>query len=396
MRLGAVLAASALALALAATVAAVLADDAGAGDGGFAWALPEWMPAPPVPDDNPMSAAKVDLGRHLFYDARLSADRTIACASCHVQGLAFTDGRQTSIGAHGVVGPRNAPSIANAAYFPTLTWANPNFTRIELQVLAPLFGTEPLEMGSGGREDEIFARLAADPYYAEAFALAFPDRPHPDLFTVTRALAAFVRTIVSLDSPFDRALYGRDGTAITESAKRGLALFFDHRLECYHCHSGVLFTDTVQASTMPYPEIAWHNTGLYNLDGAGAYPPGGRGLHAFTGKPEDMGRFRTPSLRNVAVTAPYMHDGSIETLEDVIRHYAAAGRTITDGPHAGVGSENPQLDGFMVGFYASDADIADLVAFLESLSDDSLLTNPAYSDPWPADSPAAALPAPVE
>lgn len=384
-----------LAAALVAATAATATGLAGetSADDGFAWALPEWMPAPPVPDDNPMSTAKVEIGRHLFYDARLSADRTIACASCHVQGLAFTDGRPTSVGAHGVVGPRNVPSIANAGYFPTLTWANPNFTRIELQVLAPLFGTEPLEMGSGGREDEIFARLAADPYYAGAFPLAFPDRPQPDLFTVTRALGAFVRTIVSLDSPFDRALYGRDGTAVPEAAKRGLALFFDHRLECYHCHSGVLFTDTVQASTMPYPEIAWHNTGLYNLDGAGAYPPGGHGLHTFTGKPEDMGRFRTPSLRNVAVTAPYMHDGSIETLEDVIRHYAAAGRTITEGPHAGIGSENPNLDGFMVGFYASDADIADLVAFLESLTDESLLTNPAYADPWPAGSPAAPRPA---
>lgn len=272
----------------------------------FEWALPAWMPTPPVPEDNAMSVAKVALGRHLFHDARLSVDRTLSCASCHIQGLAFTDGQATATGVHGTPGHRNVPSIANAGYFPTLTWANPHFTRIELQVLAPLFGSEPLEMGAGGHEDEIFARLAADPYYAAAFPDAFPDRPAPDLFTVTRSLAAFVRTIISVDSPFDRALYGRDGTAISESAKRGLALFFDHRLECYHCHSGVLFTDTVQSSTLPFPEISWHNTGLYNIDGAGGYPPGGRGLHEFTGRPEDMGRFRTPSLRNVAVTAPYM------------------------------------------------------------------------------------------
>ncbi|MBN9022006.1 MAG: di-heme enzyme [Rhizobiales bacterium] len=386
-------------LAGAAAIAALMALGGGGApsraepsESAFRWALPEWMPAPPVPDDNPMTAAKVALGRHLFYDARLSLDRTRSCASCHIQALAFTDGQRTGTGVHGAPGTRNVPSIANSGYFPTLTWANPHFTRIELQMLAPLFGTEPLEMGSAGREDEIFARLAADPYYAEAFPAAFPDRPAPDLFTLTRALAAFVRTVVSVDSPFDHALYGRDGTAISESAKRGLALFFDHRLECYHCHSGVLFTDTVQSSVMPFPEIAWHNTGLYNIDGAGGYPAGGRGLYEFTSRAEDMGRFRTPSLRNVGVTAPYMHDGSIETLEEVIRHYAAGGRTIADGPHAGVGNDSPYLDGFMVGFYVSDADVADLVAFLESLTDETLVDDPAFSDPWPADSPASPLP----
>jgi cytochrome c peroxidase len=356
----------------------------------FRWPLPAWMPPPPVPEDVTMTPALVDLGRHLFYDARLSADGTVACASCHVQALAFTDGRPFAEGVHGTPGKRNSPSLANVGYMPTLTWANPHFTTLEFQALTPMFGTEPVEMGLAGQEAVLFARLDADPWYAAAFPAAFPNRPAPDLYTVTRALGAFQRTLISLGSPFDRATRDGEMAAMSDAAHRGKALFFDHRLECYHCHAGALFSDNLQTARMPFPENAYHNTGLYNLGGTGAYPAGGLGLYEFTGVPSDMGRFRTPSLRNVAATAPYMHDGSIATLEEVIRHYATGGRTLEDGPHAGAGRANPYKDGLIVGFAISDAEIADLIAFLESLTDEAFLTVPAFADPWPDGHPATA------
>lgn len=358
--------------------------------GHFIWPLPAWMPVPPVPEDNPMSAEVVELGRHLFYDSRLSRDGTIACMSCHVQERAFTDGRALSVGINGTVGIRNAPSLANVGYYPQLTWANPHVTSLEFQSLIPLFGDNPEEMGGNGREAEIFARLAADPYYAQAFPAAFPERPDIDLFTVTRALGAFQRTLISVDSAYDRFKYWGEADAIPDAARRGEQLFFDHRFECYHCHSGVLFTDNLQTSRSAFAETGSHNNGLYNIGGTGAYPAWATGFYEFTGHEADMGRFRTPSLRNVAVTAPYFHDGSAETLRDVLDHYAAGGRTIPDGPYAGNGSQNPHKDGMLVGFTATDAEIADIIAFLESLTDQAFLTNPAYADPWPADHSAVA------
>lgn len=340
----------------------------------FDWGLPDWMPRPAVPEDNPMTAQKVELGRHLFYDARLSADSTVACASCHDQARAFTDGRKTSVGINATVGGKNAPPLMNVAYFPVLTWANPHMTSLEFQALIPLFGEEPPEMGAAGRETEIFARLSADPYYSSAFAEAFPKQPTPDLFTVTRALAAFQRSLTSFDSPYDRFKYGGDLDALSPAALRGEQLFFDHRFECYHCHQGVMFSDNFQTEGSPWAETGFHNTGLYR-----DYPAQVPGLIEITGIPEDAGRFRTPSLRNIAVTAPYMHDGSVADLRGVIDHYARGGR---EG-HA-------MQDGMIVGFEANEQDINDIIAFLESLTDETFLTNPSHADPWPANHPARA------
>lgn len=361
-----------------ATLGVVLALLAGAvmapaqAEQGFDWPLPDWMPRPPVPEDNPMSAAKVELGRHLFYDARLSGDGTVACASCHDPARAFTDGRNRAVGIHGTVGHLNAPSLANVAYLPVNAWANPHMTSLEFQALAPLFGEAPDEMGATGQEARIFATLAADPYYGMAFAAAFPDRPRPDLFTITRALASFQRSLMSFDSPYDRFKYGGDLDALSEAAKRGEQLFFDHRFECYHCHQGALFTDNFQRQGSPWVETGFHNTGLY-----AAYPASAPGRIEITGDPADAGLFRTPSLRNVAVTAPYMHDGSIPDLRGVLAHYARGGR---EG-HA-------NQDGMIVGFQATEAEIDDIIAFLHSLTDQTFLTNPAHADPWPDDHPA--------
>jgi cytochrome c peroxidase len=354
----------------------------GASSGVFRWALPAWVPLPIVPADNPMTREKVALGRHLFYDTRLSADGSMSCASCHLQSQAFSDPRAQSIGITGESSPLNALSLANVAYSPTLTWANPLMQQLEVQALVPIFGEHPVEMGMAGKEALLFERLRCDPAYQRLFASAFPNeaREGPaSLFsirTVTQALASFQRTLLSFDSAYDRYKYGGQPQAISEAAKRGEALFFGEKLECYHCHGGLNFTDNQQHQRMPIAERGFHNTGLYNVDGRGAYPPGHEGLAEFTGLPADVGRFRTPSLRNVRLTAPYMHDGSLPDLVSVIRqHYAEGGR-------AG-GGPNPRRSPFIQGFEISDQEVSDLIAFLDSLTDDAFVRNRAHADPWP-------------
>ncbi len=366
----------------AATPAATPADD-------YRWALPDWMPRPVVPADNPMSAAKAELGRHLFYDKRLSADGSIACASCHLQARAFTDGRQLPLGVHGTPGVRNAMSLGNVAYLPVLTWANPNLKRLERQLLVPLFGETPVEMGMAGQEARLLDTLRADPRYPALFRAAYPERAGtPDLVslaTISRALATFERTLLSFDAPYDRYKYGGRPDAISASAKRGEALFFSERLECAHCHGGFNFTDNNLHARLADAESGFHNTGLYNRDGHGGYPAGNHGLREFTGDPADEGRMRTPSLRNVAVTAPYMHDGSIATLREVLRdHYAIQGRAAS-GPHG----PSPLRSEFIEGFTLSAQELDDVVAFLEALTDHGFLTDPRLADPWPAGGAAA-------
>ena len=357
----------------------------GAAPAPWSWPLPAWVPPPVVPADNPMTADKVELGRHLFYDRRLSAGGRIACASCHEQARAFTDGQALSKGVTGELGVRSAMSLTNVAYLPVLTWQNPQLTSLEVQALIPLFGEHPVEMGLAGREQELFALFRADPVYRRLFTRAFPDEARRgeealySLSTLTKALASFQRSLLSFDSPYDRYRYGGQTDAISDAAKRGEELFFGERLECYHCHGGFNFTDNLKHARTPFPEIGFHNTGLYNEDGRGAYPPSSPGIVEFTGEARDAGRFRTPTLRNVAVTAPYMHDGSIATLRQVLReHYARGGRATTSG---GV---NPLRSELIVGFDISDDEIADVVAFLESLTDERFLHDPAHADPWPA------------
>ena len=350
----------------------------------YRWSLPSWVPMPVVPADNPMSQAKVELGRHLFYDKRLSLDQTQACASCHLQERAFTDGLAVATGITGQTGSRSAMPLANVAYLPTLTWANPQLTALEVQALVPIFGEHPIEMGMAGREHELFARLKAEPVYQKLFASAFAaeaaqgDAALYSLSTVTKALASFQRSLLSFDSPYDRYKYGNQPQAISDSAKRGEDLFFGEKMECYHCHGSFTFNDNIAHIRLPFAERGFHNTGLYNLDGKGAYPSDNPGIAEFTGDPADMGKFRTPTLRNVALTAPYMHDGSISTLELVIRqHYALAGRA--GGEKAGV---SPLRSELIAGFEVSDQEVADVVAFLNTLTDTQFVTNPAHSNPW--------------
>ena len=352
-------------------------------DDGYVWEdLPAGFPEPRVPADNPMSEAKVELGRHLFYDTALSGNQTQSCASCHEQAAAFTDRIPRSIGSTGEMTPRSSMTLANVAYAPTLTWANPNLRTLHEQALVPMFGETPIELGLAGREDELLQRLRAQEPYPELFAAAYPADADPfSVGNVTRALGSFQRTLISGDAPYDRYLQG-DQAAISESAKRGADLFFGEELECFHCHGGFVFSAAVDHANNVFDQANFQNNGLYNIDGRGAYPPENTGLYEHTGDYADMGRFKPPTLRNIAVTAPYMHDGSIATLDEVLDHYARGGRLITEGEYAGDGALNPNKSLFVNGFELTPERRADLLAFLESLTDEGFLTNPAFADPW--------------
>lgn len=348
----------------------------------YRWALDDNMPRPEVPADNPMSTAKVELGRRLFYDRRLSVNQTTACATCHIQALAFTDGRPRSVGATGELHPRGSMSLVNTAYASRLTWANPLLDRLEDQALTPMFGDNPVEMGMAGREEELAELLRADDVYAQLLPQVFPNDADPySVLNAVRAVAAFVRSIVSFDSPYDRYLAG-DETALDSAAERGMNLFFSERLECFHCHGGFNFTDSSTHENDRIDRVGFHNNGLYNVDGNGAYPAENTGLFDMTGKRRDMGRFKAPSLRNIAVTAPYMHDGSMATLEDVVDHYQRGGRLLESGDNAGDGRRSPFKSEFVRGFNLTPAERADLLAFLRSLTDESLLQDPRFSDPF--------------
>lgn len=350
----------------------------------FEWNIPAPFPKPPVPRDNPMNAAKVELGRRLFYDTRLSANRTFSCATCHQQALAFTDGKAHAQGVTGEAHPRGAMSLANVAYSPSLTWSNPSVTALEDQALVPMLGKHPVEMGLGGSEARIIATLAADTLYRRLFPRAFSaSGTAMTMRTVTQAIAAFERTLISVRSPYDRYRYGGDSSAMSESAKRGEAFFYSgQRGGCFHCHGGWNFNGDVRYDGKPDVQATFVNTGLYNVAGPTSYPSTNPGLFEFTGKREDVGKFRVPTLRNIAVTAPYMHDGSIATLGEVLDHYAAGGRTIASGPNAGVGHDNPNKSPTIHGFAMTPRDKADVIAFLEALTDSSFLTNPSFSNPW--------------
>ncbi|HEU5181054.1 MAG TPA: MbnH family di-heme enzyme, partial [Candidatus Polarisedimenticolia bacterium] len=307
---------------------------------------------------------------------------TYACASCHRQALAFTDGRARAVGSTGELHPRGAMSLANAAYDATLTWADPDMTRLEEQMLTPMYGRHPVELGLAG-EEEALKRIEAKPDYARSFAAAFPGEPGPvNMLNVRRAIASFERTLVSGDAPYDRLVY-RGEPALSESALRGMRLFFSDKLKCSRCHGGFTFSGPVAFVGLEPLAPTFHNTGLYNLGGVGLYPEDNTGIFQHTKKDEDMGRFRAPTLRNVEVTAPYMHDGSIATLEEVLAHYAAGGRTIVGGPNAGVGRDNPHKSDLIGGFELDEEQRADLIEFLKSLTDRSFLTESRFADPGP-------------
>jgi cytochrome c peroxidase len=342
--------------------------------GDFDWKLPSGFPRPAVPANNPMSAAKVELGRYLFYDKRMSVNGKEACATCHRQDLAFTDGRARAQGTTGQLHPRSSMSLANVAYVPFLTWANPTLTALEEQALVPMLGEAPVELGLKGHEQEFLSAARQDTVYQRLFPRAFAGESDPyTLGNVTKAIAAFERTIVSMRSPYDRYRWGGDSSALSASAKRGELLFFSsERGGCFQCHAGWNFSSGIRFEGAPDTSMGEHDPlgGFFNT-GVTAYTEPNRGIYEQTSRTEDIGRFRAPSLRNIAVTGPYMHDGSLATLEEVLDHYAAGGRM-----------EHPNKSKILRRFAMTDADKRDLIEFLKSLTDEELLRDARWSDPW--------------
>lgn len=303
------------------------------------WNLPSDLAIPPIPADNPMTAAKVELGRRLFYNADLSINGTMSCATCHEQKRGFADGNATRAGVHGDPGRRNVPGLANVGYAARLTWADPRLTTLEAQVAVPVLGKHPVEMGMTGKEAEIGRRLGRDGCYVRMFAAAFPEGGgRIDMASVAKALAAFQRTMIAFDTPFDRYRRGRTD-AIPQAARRGGDIF-QGGSGCGSCHSGPNFTDD-----------HYHALSIATAD---------RGLGEVTGVIADDGKFRTPGLRNVALTAPYMHDGSAPTLDEALRRH---------GPVLPRGAD------------LTERDRSDLIAFLGELTDQRFVTDPRFGLP---------------
>ncbi|HEY7772017.1 MAG TPA: MbnH family di-heme enzyme [Marinagarivorans sp.] len=347
--------------------------------------VPEHFPLPPIPDYNRPTAAKIDLGRHLFYDKRLSANATQACADCHLQELAFSDGEITSIGSTGDVLTRNSQGLGNAMYHATLTWASDAFIDLEQQLQVPIRSDNPVELGvTEAHASEVLARFDLDPLYVEKFDAAFPGaNSGATINKIIQALASFCRTLITGSSAYDNYLQG-DATALSEQQIRGLQLFNGEKFECFHCHSGLNFSTSFASNNSPQDtQISpFFNTGLYNIDNTGDYPAIDQGLFELTQKKHHRGLFRPQSLRNVALTAPYMHDGSIATLREVIEHYARGGRLIERGPFAGDGKNSPLKSGLIRGFEASEEEMQAVVSFLESLTDYEFINNPAHANPF--------------
>lgn len=312
------------------------------------------LPDPMIPSNNPQSVEGVALGRKLFYDNILSADGTQACASCHDPQFAFTDIRRFSIGIDGIEGTRNSMPIFNVAWnFDGNFFWDGRANSVEDQAFGPVIN--PIEMHNTW--PNAVSSLQNSSVYPNLFLAAFGTSTI-DSTMVTKALAQFERTLISGNSKFDKHLLGE--ATLTASELNGLDVFMDEsRGDCFHCHgnpNNPLWTDN-----------AFHNNGL---DATFA----DLGLGEFTGDPRDFGLFKSPSLRNLAYTAPYMHDGRFANLDEVINHYSEGlvysetidplMKTIAEG-----------------GVHLSEADKADLKAFLLSLSDPSFISNPDFQDP---------------
>lgn len=304
-------------------------------------AVPLGLPGVPVPSDNPETAEAVALGRRLFYDKKLSSDNSLACASCHNPSLGFTDRQKHSTGFNGQAGKRNAPTVINAAYVPFQFWDG-RAGSLEDQAAGPI--ANPVEMNQ--KHDVCVSKLAGDPVYNAEFRKVFGPG-QVTIGKIEKALASYERTLISGDSPFDRYQFGGDVKALSPAAVRGLEIFRDPaRANCAACH-------TINEHFALFTDGKFHNIGI-GVDDEGNLTDLGR--YEETKADADKGAFKTPTLRNVAMSAPYMHDGSLKTLRDVVDYYA------------GGGNSNPYLDKKIKPLHLSGQDRDDVVQFLESLT----------------------------
>jgi cytochrome c peroxidase len=303
--------------------------------------VPVGFPAPVFPADNALTAARFALGRRLFYDPVLSRDSTISCASCHSPYKAFSDTVVFSLGVAGASGTRNAPTLANVAYQPYFTREG-GVPTLEMQILVPIqehneFDFNILLIADRLKKDTAYVRMSREAYGRD-----------PDFYIITRGIACFERTLISGDSPFDAFIHQGQSLALNNSEQRGLDLFYSERTHCSSCHSGFNFSN-----------YAFENNGLYT-----SYNDPGR--YRLTEDSTDIARFKVPTLRNVGLTAPYMHDGSLQSLEAVVEHYNTGGK-----PH-------PHKSALIRPLGLTEQEKADLVAFLNSLTDQHFIQNPKF------------------
>lgn len=303
--------------------------------------IPEGFPDINFPEGNEFTKARWDLGKKLFFDKALSLDSSISCASCHQPAFAFSDNIAFSLGVGGRLGTRNAPSLANVAYHPYFTREG-GVPTLEMQILVPVQEHNEFDFNIV----LIAERLSTDSTYILMAKEAY-DRV-VDPFVITRALACFERTLLSGNSPYDAYLNGHNAFVMAPAALRGMDLFFSARTNCSKCHQGFNFTN-----------YAFENNGLYTV-----YPDDGR--FRLTGLESDRALFKVPGLRNIELTSPYMHDGSIQTLEEVIDHYVSGGKN------------HPHKSALIQPLTLSESEKNDLIQFLKSLTDETFITNPLF------------------
>jgi len=307
--------------------------------------VPKGFPDLVVPTDNPLNDAKIELGKFLFYDKKLSSDNNIACSNCHFQKYGFSDTAIVSTGVSGENGTRNSPGIINAAWNGIWFWDG-RATSLEQQIRGAM--TSPREMFAD--TSIISARLAKDTMYQRMFANSFNKQTIPNTDLAIKAIATFCRILISGNSRYDQYTNGNT-TALNEQEKRGMALFNSEKTRCNSCHNGFNFTDN-----------QFHSLGLHTH----YYDPGRFNV---TGLDSDVGKFKTPTLRNIEVTAPYMNEGLFSTLDQVIEHYNSGGKLFRN------------KDSRIVPLNLTSQEKADLIAFLKSLTDTEFLNNPKFISP---------------
>lgn len=339
---------------------------------------------PPIHSEYELANPQIwqELGRHLFYDRRLSVHENRSCGICHEQAKGFTDGFVRAVGATEEVHPRNTLTLINVSTRTSLGWISPEPEHLETQLLIPLLGIMPVEMGLDGLLIERMADLNQDPIYKDFISELELDRL--TLEDLATAIACFERAITSYRSPYDDYLAGQDH-ALSLAAQRGLILF-NEELDCQQCHGGKDFDQPKSSyldstASKAATRHGWFNTGLYNLSDS-RYPHGREGLFEVTGLDDDIGKYRVPTLRNLSFTSPYYHDGSGASLDDVLQNYNTGGRVIESGPYIGDGRQHPNKHPLIRKLELLPKEIEDLKAFLLSLNDEHIVTDPRFSDPW--------------
>lgn len=310
----------------------------------FSMEIPEGFPGVEYPEGNEYSYARWKLGKHLFFEKSLSRDQSISCASCHLPSFAFSDTTRVSLGVENIPGLRNSPSLANVAYQPYFTREG-GVNTLEMQVLVPVqehveFDFNLLEITERLREDEFYVSLSEEAYEREI-----------DPFVITRAIATFERSLLSGNSPYDAFFFQNKNQVLSPQQKAGLELFNSDKTNCFQCHSGFNFSN-----------YAFENNGLYE-----EYMDSGR--FRLTNDEADVALFKTPSLRNVAITAPYMHDGSMHSLKEVVAHYNSGGEN------------HPHKNQLIKPLNLSEQEQENLIAFLQSLTDESFINNKHFQKP---------------